>query len=129
MPRTLRQDCRQALVLIAGGFIATNLSAQPAYYWHPSIAPSGMAFYTGDLFAAWRGNLLLGGMAAETLLRLTLDGPRVVGEERIGIRRRIRDDRRSRRGTPGTIDTGLSAATHTARTFNSSPLHAGKGSA
>jgi glucose/arabinose dehydrogenase len=65
--------------------------AAPAYYWHPSVAPAGKAFYTGSLFATWRGNLLLGGLSSESLLRLTIDGHRVVDEERIGLRRRIRD--------------------------------------
>ena len=36
---------------------------QPVYYWDPSIAPSGMAFYTGDKFPAWRGNILVGALA------------------------------------------------------------------
>ena len=38
---------------------------QPIYYWDPSIAPSGMAFYTGDKFPAWRGNMLVGALAGE----------------------------------------------------------------
>jgi len=54
---------------------------QPAYYWVPSIAPSGMAFYTGDLFPDWKGNLLVGALAERTLHRLVLDGPQVVAEE------------------------------------------------
>jgi hypothetical protein len=35
---------------------------QPIYYWDPSIAPSGMAFYTGDAFPAWRGKLFVGSL-------------------------------------------------------------------
>jgi glucose/arabinose dehydrogenase len=54
---------------------------QPTYYWVPSIAPSGMAFYTGDLFPDWKGNLLVGALAERTLHRLVLDGPQVVAEE------------------------------------------------
>ena len=54
---------------------------QPIYYWVPSIAPSGMAFYTGDLFPEWRGNLFVGAMAGRHLVRLVLDGERVVVEE------------------------------------------------
>ena len=38
---------------------------QPVHYWVPSIAPSGMAFYTGDLFPAWRGNLFVGALAGQ----------------------------------------------------------------
>jgi glucose/arabinose dehydrogenase len=56
---------------------------QPIYYWVPSIAPSGMAFYTGDLFPEWRGNLFVGAMAGRHLARLVLDGERVVAEEKL----------------------------------------------
>lgn len=65
--------------------------AAPVRSWNPSISPSGMAFYTGDVFADWRGNLLLGGLSSEALIRLTLDGGKVTGEERIDMQRRIRD--------------------------------------
>ena len=68
---------------------------QPIYYWDPSIAPSGAAFYTGSLFPQWRGNLLVGALAARQLLRLVLDGENVVAEERLlmDLRARIRDVR------------------------------------
>ena len=46
---------------------------QPLYYWDPVIAPSGMVFYTGELFPAWKGNLFIGGMASTNLVRLTVD--------------------------------------------------------
>jgi glucose/arabinose dehydrogenase len=68
---------------------------QPVWYWVPSIAPSGMAFTTGDLFPAWRGNLLVGALAGQALVRLELDGEKVVKEERLlqQLRERIRDVR------------------------------------
>jgi glucose/arabinose dehydrogenase len=68
---------------------------QPAYHWTPSIAPSGMAFYTGDAFPDWRGNLLVGSLKFGLLVRLELDGTRVVREERLlkGLGERIRDVR------------------------------------
>ncbi len=68
---------------------------QPVHYWDPSIAPSGMAFYTGDKFPAWRGSLLVGALKYQLVSRLTLDGDRVVGEEQIieGLGERIRDVR------------------------------------
>ena len=56
---------------------------QPRYYWDPVIAPSGMAFYTGALFPAWRGSLFIGGHGTNDLVRLTLDGEIVSGEERL----------------------------------------------
>jgi aldose sugar dehydrogenase len=68
---------------------------QPLKYWVPSIAPSGMTFYSGDLFAAWRGSLFLGALAGQMLVRLELDGDTVVKEERLlqQLRERIRDVR------------------------------------
>jgi glucose/arabinose dehydrogenase len=56
---------------------------EPAYYWDPVIAPGGMSFYEGDLFAGWDGDLLIGGLAAQSLVRVRLEGGRVVGEERL----------------------------------------------
>jgi len=72
-----------------------NGMEQPAWYWVPSIAPSGLTFYTGSLFPAWRGNLLAGALAGQALVRLTLDGDKVVKEERMlqPLRERIRDVR------------------------------------
>jgi aldose sugar dehydrogenase len=68
---------------------------QPVHYWDPSIAPSGMAFYDGDLFPAWRGHLFVGALAGQMLVRLELDGRKVVKEERLlrDLGERIRDVR------------------------------------
>jgi glucose/arabinose dehydrogenase len=67
---------------------------QPEYYWDPVIAPSGMAFYTGSAFPAWRGSLFVGGLASKHVVRLSLDGTRVTGEERLlEGRARFRDVR------------------------------------
>jgi glucose/arabinose dehydrogenase len=67
---------------------------QPAYYWDPVIAPSGMAFYTGAAFPAWRGSLFVGGLVSKHVARLSLDGARVTGEERLlEGRARFRDVR------------------------------------
>lgn len=67
----------------------------PVYYWVPSIAPSGMAYYDADRFPLWRGCLLVGSLKDRMLVRLTLDGERVVDEERLLKDRvgRIRDVR------------------------------------
>ncbi len=69
--------------------------AQPLYYWVPSIAPSGMAFYTGDRFPKWKGDLFVGSLKFQLLVRLRLDGEKVVKEERLlqGALGRIRDVR------------------------------------
>lgn len=56
---------------------------QPLWKWVPSIAPSGMAFYTGDRFPEWRGNILLGALRGQMLVRLELNGETVVREERM----------------------------------------------
>ena len=56
---------------------------QPIYYWDPVIAPSGMIFYTGDLFPAWKGSVFIGGMQTTNLVRLDIKGERVTGEERL----------------------------------------------
>jgi aldose sugar dehydrogenase len=68
---------------------------QPIHTWVPSIAPSGMAFYTGDRFPGWRGSLFVGALRAELLARLELDGEKVVREERLlqRVLGRIRDVR------------------------------------
>ncbi|WP_108661815.1 PQQ-dependent sugar dehydrogenase [Acuticoccus kandeliae] len=55
---------------------------QPVYYWDPVIAPSGMAFYEGDLFPEWEGSILIGGLRSGNLVRLTLEDGRVSGEAR-----------------------------------------------
>ncbi len=56
---------------------------QPLARWTPSIAPSGMAFYTGGALPAWKGNLLVGALRGQALHRLELDGEKVVHEERL----------------------------------------------
>ena len=57
--------------------------AQPLYKWVPSIAPSGMAFYTGDAYPGWKNHLFVGSLKFQTLVKLTLDGDKVVKEERL----------------------------------------------
>lgn len=56
---------------------------QPLHYWVPSIAPSGMAFYTGERFPEWKGNLFVGALRDEMLVRLELSEGKVVREERL----------------------------------------------
>jgi glucose/arabinose dehydrogenase len=83
---------------------------QPIHYWDPSIGPSGMAFYTGDAFPAWKGNLFIGAMPLRHLQRLELDGEKVVHEERllIGLGERIRDVRQAPDGTIWVLTDGRS---------------------
>ena len=56
---------------------------QPIYKWVPSIAPSGMAFYSGDKFTHWRGNLFVGSLKFGALTRLEIDGHNIINEERL----------------------------------------------
>ena len=68
----------------------------PVWWWVPiSIAPSGMIFYTGDRYPGWKGSAFVGALAGKMLVRLTLDGERVVAEQRLltGLGERIRDVR------------------------------------
>jgi len=67
----------------------------PIWHWTPSIAPSGMAFYTADAFPKWRGSLFNGALALAHLNRVELDGEKVVKEERLleDLKLRIRDVR------------------------------------
>jgi glucose/arabinose dehydrogenase len=98
-----------------GGPITGNITAQegmeqPIYYWDPVIGPSGMAFYTANLFPEWKGSLFIGGHQTTDLVRLTLgtrkvtsmgkavEEPMVIGEERLLTdlqpkRERLRDVR------------------------------------
>ncbi len=55
----------------------------PLHYWVPSIAPSGMAFYSGRNFPKWKGNLFVGALVTKLLMRVTLDGERVLAQERL----------------------------------------------
>jgi aldose sugar dehydrogenase len=68
---------------ITGGIQQQAGMEQPIYYWDPIIGPSGMTFYTGSLFPQWKGNLFVGGHGTLDLVRLTLDGEKIVGEERL----------------------------------------------
>ena len=68
---------------------------QPLHVWVPSIAPSGMAFVSGSQFPQWQGDLLVGALRGQMLVRLVLDGEKVLREERLlqGRVGRIRDVR------------------------------------
>lgn len=77
---------------IGEGITAQEGMEQPVYYWDPVIAPGGMIFYDGVLFPEWQGDLLIGGLASQALVRLTLEGERVTGEARyLQGQGRIRD--------------------------------------
>jgi glucose/arabinose dehydrogenase len=96
------------------GITAKAGMEQPVYYWDPVIAPSGMMFYTGDLFPAWKGSLFVGGLVTTNLVRLDIKGERVTGEERLlkdlqPAPERIRDVRQGPEGAIYVV-TNASAA-------------------
>lgn len=80
---------------IGSGKSAMAGMEQPIHHWTPSIAPSGLAFYTGERFPQWKNSLFVGALAFRMLVRLELDGERVVHEERLltDLGKRIRDVR------------------------------------
>lgn len=87
-----------------GGKIGVGKEAdgleQPKYYWDPSIAPSGLSFYNGSLFPQWQNNLFIGALKDEMLVRLEMQGDKVVHEERLLVEKfgRIRDVRQGPKG-------------------------------
>jgi glucose/arabinose dehydrogenase len=88
-------------VAVGTGLTSMKGIEEPIYYWVPSIAPSGMLFYTGALFPEWQGNLFVGAMAGQHLVRLVLKGERVVAEERLltDLKQRIREVRQASDGS------------------------------
>jgi aldose sugar dehydrogenase len=80
--------------LVAGkGLTEAPGVEQPVYFWYPDIAPCALIFYTGDMFPEWKGNVLIGGMGAKSLIRLVLDGDKVVAEEHLlkDLNQRVRE--------------------------------------
>lgn len=65
----------------------------PVLVWTPSKAPSGLTFYTGNVYPQWKGNLFSGALKFRQIRRIVLDGTRVVGEEKLTIGQRVRDVR------------------------------------
>jgi glucose/arabinose dehydrogenase len=80
---------------IGEGLTRKDGMVDPVYYWDPVIAPSGLAFYTGNLFPQWKNSLFVGGLRGAMLDRLEIVNDKVVGEEPLltELRTRIRDVR------------------------------------
>jgi len=95
-------------VPVGNGTTAMEGVEQPVYFWVPSIAPSGMMFYTGNLFPEWKGNLFVGALAGQQLVRLVLNGERVVAEEKLllDLKQRIRDVRQGPDGAVYLLTSG-----------------------
>lgn len=90
-----RQADKRVNVRVGNAITSRKDVEEPVYFWIPSIAPSGMMFYTGDRFPEWKGDLFVGAMVGQSLVRLVLKGERVVAEERLltDQKQRIREVR------------------------------------
>lgn len=88
--------------LINGGKTVEAGLEQPLYYWTPSVALSGMIFYTGDKLPGWKNSIFIGGLSGLQVVRLEISDERVVGEEKL-LRDRCRRFRDVRQGPDGLI--------------------------
>jgi len=85
---------------------------QPIYYWNPSISPSGMSFYTGNMIPEWKHNLFIGTLSGKHILRLVIKDNKVVGEERL-----LADQNQRFRSTMQGKDGALYAITDEGRLY------------
>ena len=85
---------------------------QPVYYWNPSISPSGMSFYSGNMIPEWKNNLFIGALSGKHILRLVIKDNKVVGEERL-----LADHNQRFRSTMQGKDGALYAITDEGRLY------------
>lgn len=85
-----KQGVSTAFTIVPGHGTSKEFKG-PVRGFTPVISPSGAIFYTGDMFKDWQGSMLVGGLSSMALIRLKMDGERVAIEERIDMKRRIRD--------------------------------------
>lgn len=64
---------------------------EPVRTWTPVISPSGALVYDGSMFANWKGDIFVGGLSSKAIVRLDVDGEKILVEERIDMKHRIRD--------------------------------------
>ena len=91
---------------IGDGITEKEGMEQPLYYYVPSIAPSGMEFYTAETIPQWKGNLFIGAMALKHLNRLVIEGNKVIKEERLLVEKKWRV-RCVRQGPEGFLYLGI----------------------
>ena len=91
---------------IGDGITEKEGMEQPLYYYVPSIAPSGMEFYTSEMIPQWKGNLFIGAMALRHLNRLVIEGDKVIKEERLLVEKKWRI-RCVRQGPDGLLYLGV----------------------
>lgn len=80
--------------------------AAPKVAWVPTIAPSGLIFYSGDLFPAWKGSAFIGGLASEAIIRVSFDGEKAQEAERYGMDKRIREVEQGPEGALWVLEDG-----------------------
>jgi len=78
----------------------------PAEYWIPSIAPSGLIIYSGDLFPEWKGDALIGGLVSQALIRVSISGGRAEERERFSMGKRIREVEQGPDGALWVLEDG-----------------------
>ncbi|MEH6758342.1 MAG: PQQ-dependent sugar dehydrogenase [Parasphingorhabdus sp.] len=83
--------------------------AAPILAWVPTIAPSGLIFYSGDMFPDWKGNAFIGGLASEAIIRITFDGDKVEEAERFAMDSRIREIEQGPDGALWVLEDGKNA--------------------
>lgn len=98
--------------LIGDGIVEKDGMEQPRYYWDPVIAPSGLAFYRGNLFPLWKNSVLTGGLIGQALFRLELGKDDTVKSEEVlltDLNQRIRDVRVFKDGAVYVLTDGANA--------------------
>lgn len=85
-----KQGVSTAFTMIPGHGTSREFKG-PVRTFTPVISPSGAIFYGGDMFEEWKGSMFVGGLSSMALIRLQLDGEKVAVEERLDMKRRIRD--------------------------------------
>jgi glucose/arabinose dehydrogenase len=78
-------------------------------YWVPTLAPSGLTFYSGNEFKDWQGQAFLGGLKGKSLVRLKFKDEQVIEEERFSWRVRVRDVEVQNSGSIWVIEDGSNA--------------------
>ena len=93
---------------IGDGIVEKAGMEQPRYFWNPVIAPSGLAFYRGNLFPQWKNSVFVGGLRGMMLDRLTLNGTKVVAEEPLltDLKIKVRDVRVDKQGAVFVLTDG-----------------------
>ena len=99
--------------------------APPALSWVPSISPSGLIFYGGDMFPAWRGDALMGALSGQALLRIEIEGASAREADRWDLGMRIRDVAEAPDGSVFLLEDGGRGAQ--GRLFRLTPAAAGQG--